>query len=462
MRSWNNQIKKICVIAVYLCTILFLAACRDQGMQEVAGDLPTPTPFPTPVVPEKPTYTVERGTVVKTLEFTGRISPVREQELFFKTDGFVATVNIARGDRVQEGDILAELEIEDLQSQLAEAEIALQTSEINLAKAEQELEDQLQVAQLNLEKSKLQMAEENANADTASWASAEIELNRAQEQVADAAYELQKAEDRHWETEEQRLPFREALQRAEENLVIAEAQYNDLLASSGTDAISRQISQIDLTLAELEIEQLQRGVDPLLELDVEKARLNIQEIERQIADARLVAPFDGEILSVSIRAGDTAEARSTVMVLAQPEDLEVTAELGSEVLSEMSVGQEATIRLRNRPEQDFSGTVRQLPYPYGGGTVETEEEDTAARIAFDDPDVALELGELATVVIVLEEKDDVLWLPPAAIRTFQGRTFVVVQEEDGQRRVDVRLGIESDSRVEILEGVQEGQIVVGE
>ena len=77
--------------------------------------------------------------------------------------------------------------------------------------------------------------------------------------------------------------------------------------------------------------------------------------------------------------------------------------------------------------------------------------------------IASALGELATVIITLEEKDDVLWLPPAALRTFQGRTFVVTQDEEGnQRRLDVRLGIESDDRVEILEGLEEGQTVVGE
>jgi multidrug efflux pump subunit AcrA (membrane-fusion protein) len=111
----------------------------------------------------------------------------------------------------------------------------------------------------------------------------------------------------------------------------------------------------------------------------------------------------------------------------------------------------------------MSGFVRQLPYPYGGGTTEASEDDTAVRIAFDDPDVPLEMGELASVVIVLEEKSDALWLPPAAIRTFQGRNFVVVQDEDGsQRRVDVRLGIENEERVEILEGLERGQMVVGE
>ncbi len=45
---------------------------------------PTPTPLPTPVVPEKPTYVVQRGAVTKSLEFTGRVAPVEQQDLFFR------------------------------------------------------------------------------------------------------------------------------------------------------------------------------------------------------------------------------------------------------------------------------------------------------------------------------------------------------------------------------------------
>ena len=82
-----------------------LTACGARGAQ------PTPTPFPTPVVPKKPTYTVQRGPVVNTLEFRGRVSPVTEDELFFETDGYVRDIYVAQGDLVKQGDLLAELEI---------------------------------------------------------------------------------------------------------------------------------------------------------------------------------------------------------------------------------------------------------------------------------------------------------------------------------------------------------------
>jgi hypothetical protein len=136
--------------------------------------------------------------------------------------------------------------------------------------------------------------------------------------------------------------------------------------------------------------------------------------------------------------------------------------LGSEQLNEMSVGQPAAITLRNRLDEPFSGTVRQLPYAFSGGTASSDTNDSRVRIQFDNPPADLSLGELAAVIIVLEEKENVFWLPPAAIRTFQGRSFVVIQEAGGQRRADVRLGIQSADRVEILEGVAVGQTIVGE
>ena len=114
-----SQRRRPVLVWLAVAGAFLLAACSSGG-QGGASSGATPTPLPTPVVPEKPIYTVEQGTVVNTLEFTGRVSPVLEQELFFKSDGFVADVFFGRGDQVAEGDLLAELEIGDLQNRLAQ------------------------------------------------------------------------------------------------------------------------------------------------------------------------------------------------------------------------------------------------------------------------------------------------------------------------------------------------------
>ena len=101
-------------------------------------------------------------------------------------------------------------------------------------------------------------------------------------------------------------------------------------------------------------------------------------------------------------------------------------------------------------------------YYGGGGGATVEEADKLTHIAFDPQDLDLKPGDLVKVIVTIEQRDDVLWLPPAAIRTFAGRKFVEIDEDGTRKRVDVVLGIESAERVEIREGLEEGQTVVGQ
>ena len=580
---------------ILLFALLLLTACGSGGARS------TPTPFPTPIVPEKPTYTVQRGTVVKSLEFRGRVSPVTEKELFFETGGYVRAVHAAQGDLVEAGDLLAELEIGDLENQLALAQVALQTTELKLSQAEQDNADARAEAEINVQKAGLQLSQaEQDHADARAEAKislqkAELQLSQAEQDHTDALAEAQrslkvahisqegaeKANERQlaeaqrtleaaqirlaqlqeepdpvaiellrlsWDREknhlwnaqlerdavkgqsgvpeyvrtqmdiavsnaeiavrEAELRYQEALQSAasEDNIRLQQIEVERAKATleqlqEGVDPklridVQRTQQELDrlqegvdplwaqevelaelrlvklergldpqwaqaVELAELRLVKLKRGVNPQLAQEVEKARIDLQRIQGRIEDARLVAPFDGRILSLSVREGGQEIAFKSALILGDPGALEITADLGADKLTQMSVGQAATIRLLDRPEQDWSGHVRQLPYPYGGGGGGQTDGDPATRITLDDPNVTLEIGELATVIILLEQKDDVLWLPPAAIRSFQGRDFVVIQDGDHQWRADVRLGLESEERIEILEGLEEEQVAVG-
>ena len=159
------------------------------------------------------------------------------------------------------------------------------------------------------------------------------------------------------------------------------------------------------------------------------------------------------------------EAFKSVMVLADLSKLEVSADLTSTDLQLLQEDMPVTVVAVSGPTSELSGKIRKLPYPYGKASPEdtqSETQDTATRVGLiDDPATAnLTLGDLVRVQVVLEKRDAALWLPPQAIRRFEGRRFVVVQEEDGQRRVDVKIGIASDDRIEILEGLEEGQVVI--
>jgi multidrug efflux pump subunit AcrA (membrane-fusion protein) len=80
-----------------------------------------------------------------------------------------------------------------------------------------------------------------------------------------------------------------------------------------------------------------------------------------------------------------------------------------------------------------------------------------------DPDPAqlgYKVGDMVSMRVILEQKADALWLPVHAVREFEGRYFVIVRDGDVERRVDVGVGIVDEDRIEITEGLTEGQQVV--
>jgi multidrug efflux pump subunit AcrA (membrane-fusion protein) len=92
-----------------------------------------------------------------------------------------------------------------------------------------------------------------------------------------------------------------------------------------------------------------------------------------------------------------------------------------------------------------------------------QEQDRTTRIQVTDTKgQELAPGAVVKIRIVLERKQNVLWLPPDAVRAFEGRRFVVVREGERERRVTVKIGIETEDRVEILEGVKAGDVIVGQ
>ena len=505
------------LLAVLALLLPLAAGCASTESSGASASDATPTPLPTPIIPEKAVYTVENGTVVLTLEFTGRASPLLEQELFFETSGSVGDVFVARGDWVQAGDVLAQLNVTDLEKQLSQKRISLETTQLKVEQAQIEAIQnitttlsKLEAARQTLKSARTSSANDLAaaraevtsaeaslanarlnlvvvqNSDTvskivrereyeAAWFEAFYGECLAKYQAGEIDKTLQDLEYGNLQTAKEnleqaraqaQLALREAeikISQAEESLRAAKARLVEL---QGQPSVSE--AETALEQAELDHEQAVADADPesynmrLLALDLAQVQLDIQDLESQVASAQLVAPFEGQITSLDLQAGDSASAYTAVGVLADPRQIEITAELGSEELSQMALNQQAVITLRNRPGETFSGTVRQLPYPYGGSTIDTGSDDTAVHVSFEG-EVDLVLGELATVSIVLQEKENVLWLPPAAIRTYQGRNFVVVQNPDGsQKRVDVLLDVTTEDRVEIVAGLEAGQIVVGE
>jgi multidrug efflux pump subunit AcrA (membrane-fusion protein) len=168
--------------------------------------------------------------------------------------------------------------------------------------------------------------------------------------------------------------------------------------------------------------------------------------------------MDGVLTHLNLRPGREVQGYKTIGTVADVTQLEVSAMTAGIDLDKIAIGMEAFIERSSGLGNTALGSVRRLPIAAALG----EEGDDSVRITLADSPLELgyTLGDIVKITVTLEKKENALWLPPQAIRTFESRRFVVVQEGSAQQRVDVKLGIIGEDRVEILEGLTEGQVVV--
>ncbi len=370
--------------------LLVLSAC------EFASTPATPTPVPEPPAPSAPTYTVQRGLVVRQVEFTAQSQPVESAALSFVTEGKVQKVFKKPGDEVKQGEVIAELDVSDIRNQLRQAEIELRTAQIVLSNTLQSFTRTLQLAQLDVEQAQLKL-------DAALARSQQPGLSLAERQAREA-----------------------------------EAKFLEL----------------DLQRARLRLEDVNASLDPVLVKNVETSRISVEALQEKLGRATLVAPFDGILTELAVTVGMPSTPLEKVAVVSRPGRIELVAEVSSELARELSVGQPVMVRLANNPDVTFGGVIRRVPAE--GGL----RADRLVRIEVD-RNANLESGVKAIVTAMAGRRDDVLWIPASTVRTYRGRQFVVVQNPDGtQRRVDVKLGLAATDRVEVLDGLREGEVVV--
>jgi hypothetical protein len=155
---------------------------------------------------------------------------------------------------------------------------------------------------------------------------------------------------------------------------------------------------------------------------------------------------------VTIKPGDQAAAFAVVLTMGRPDPKEVVASIAIGDAQKLSIGMVGTCLVANQPETAVQCAVRRIP-------LTAQEPDQTTRVA-----ASLENLRTDTIVEVkmpTQIAKNVLWLPPAAVRTFQNRTFVQIQTPGGEQTADVTLGLQTTDRVEIKTGVKEGDVVVG-
>ena len=204
--------------------------------------------------------------------------------------------------------------------------------------------------------------------------------------------------------------------------------------------------ELDLELAQLNLSELETGVDAALTAAVAQNQLAVDELNSQIEASKIVAPAGGTILRALARPEQLISPTDNAFIMADINNLELRALADEEDLALMLEGMTGISQRAGRPGPEVEAELTTLPAEFGGdGT-----EENIVRFTLDNQGTDYDVNDRATVVLLIGEVNDVVWLPPQAIREFRGRKFVVVEDGEGQRRIDIETGLESNDRVEII------------
>ncbi|MFW5981375.1 MAG: efflux RND transporter periplasmic adaptor subunit [bacterium] len=265
---------------------------------------------------------------------------------------------------------------------------------------------------------------------------------------------------------------------------------NEIFVSQGEDVDQGQaLARLEIGDLEYEYNQAQLDLDKLemekqrmefllggsvseydlslKEIDYQKLKLRVDRLKEELESSTIYAPFSGRITSLSMREADMIEGFARVMTIADINELELQMNVQSRDLSKIVPGQKARISLGNGISADAE--VKHVPSTLS--ETSPGEQDLRVRLDFinldnilEENDISIEevyrFNNLLSTSIIIKEIEDALILPPAAIREYTNRRFVLVQDGDFRKEIDIETGLETSTKVEILDGLEEGQQVI--
>jgi RND family efflux transporter MFP subunit len=254
----------------------------------------------------------------------------------------------------------------------------------------------------------------------------------------------------------QNIDTGDAIKRAQIALQIAQLTL-DKYKADGSSSFDIQIQEKQVELAQMNLDEV------LVKLGIDPSSDALQALDASINKAKIFAPVDGVIIS-GVNPGRSVAATTIAFTIGDGSHSEILASIdsgkGSDSIKDMFEGMPVLVTPNNKPNLQLSGKVRLLPSPYGTGNA----DDQTIHIALDHiPSTGdLKFGDTVTVLVELANKTGILWLPPAAIRAVGGRTFVIVNGTNGPKRIDLEVGLQTADKVEIISGLEEGQVVIGQ
>ena len=336
-----------------------------------------------------------------------------EVRLGARIPGKVEQLRANIGDLVTKGQVIAELEKDELEANVEKLKAGFNTASFILATRER-------LGPIEVEK-----------------AEAERVRLKAIHDLEAADYARQEA------LFKENLSSQQALDQAQEELQVAKKE------------LDASIKALKLTRSRLD-EDLKQ-----LASEVEKARAELKIAEVELSYATLRAPISGTIASVSTQEGETVAvglSAPTFVTIIDLERLQVETYVDEVDIGKIKIGQKAVYVVEAFPSTEIEGDVVAI-YPKALLRENVVFYNVVVR-STQRPTVALRPEMTANVSIFLEPRDDVLAVPARAVKKSEGSNFVYVLENGKPVLRDVSIGWRQGQYLEITEGLKEGDEVL--
>ena len=391
----RNRIIIISVIVVVLVLIVGVAVAFSHGGSKID--------------PSK-LAKVEKGDLAKSVVATGKVEPITKVEVKSKASGIVKNLRVEYGDRVKQGQLLAQLDKLEIQAQVEQSKAALLAAQASLKGAE-----------------------------------ADYERAKVDAEGPDVPL-LKRSYERNLEMQKSGVVSQSALDDAEREYRMAVNKQN--------------VARAQMTVLQAKVAQSQA--------QVAEDQANLKQLEEQLNYTDIVSPIDGIVLSRDVEVGDAVSSilvlgssATLVMTIGDTSKVYVKGKVDESDIGRVYLGQPARIKVESFKDKTFNGVVTKIS-PMG---VEKDNVTTfEVRVSIDNATGELKAEMTANAEIILDEHKNVLQIPEGAIIYDKDRKASVQvpdpKGKDGQTKVAINIGISNGAKTEVLSGLKEGDQVI--
>lgn len=339
----------------------------------------------------------------------GKVEPITPYELRAQVNTFVRRVVAVEGQAVKAGQLLVELDSAEIQAEVARLrnELLAAQDALRAARGGGSAEARAQV------EADLKQAE----ADVARLRRERAALERLLEKQAASQAELDKAT--------------QDLARAEENLTVQQKKKEefDRQARLGTDLNS---------------------------LDVQRAQAALREAEQNLRSTQVTAPVSGTLYLLPVRTGQYVKVGDLIAELADLRRVRVRAFVDEPELGWLEQAQQVEITWDALPSKAWQGQTEVIPK-----TVVARGTRSVGEVLCSVENAEIELlpNINVNVRIRVRERTGALVVPRGAVRSESTERYVLVVDGDTLRKRPVKVGIAGATKVEVLDGLKEGEWV---